>query len=193
MGKHRRFLRQDESVKRRATCGKAGQRRLPARAMVEPGGMHAVAGAEDHAAGNALVRLGDIVAADGHLVLGAAHEAAVARDTSAEQTRIARVADLLPEAFLRRALPVARDQRDLGALARQRTQRALDEALGAAVRIVTLADDGDADRADRRRGSSGHCASSSCTAPKTLSTGSETRQSLTLLPPQPSMPHGRHG
>src|SRR5574343_827644 len=105
--------------------------------------MHAVAGPEDHAAGNALVRLGDVKAALGHLGLRCGGETAVARRPAAEQPRIGRVAGNLPETLTRRTIPIAGDERDFGSLAGQRPERALDKTLGTAERVVALTNDGD--------------------------------------------------
>jgi hypothetical protein len=57
------------------------------------------------------------------------------------------------ERFVARApaLGAARDQRHLGAAALERRQGARDEALGAAVGVVALADDGDPHRASSSR------------------------------------------
>src|SRR5512145_882303 len=144
--------------------------------------MHAVTGAKDHAAGNPFVRLGDVEAALRHFPPGAVGETPVTRRPPAEQPGIGRIAGDLPEAFTRRPVPTAGDESHLGPLAGQRAERPLDEALRPAVGVVALTDDGDL-----------HRASSSWAASSTASTLSEVRQSLTLPPPQPSIPHGRQG
>src|SRR5262249_45005735 len=79
------------------------------------------------------------------------------------------------------ALGAAGDERDLGAFLFEVGQGARNDPLGAAVRVIALAHDGQL-----------HCASSSRAAAWTASTGSDTRQSLTFPPPQPSRPQGRH-
>ena len=144
-------------------------------AQLEPAAVHAVAGAVDVAAGDALVRL--------HQVEALAPPGARARRarTTSRATGCRRGTDR--RAATRRApqpSALARDQRDLGARALERRQRARDEALGAAVGVVALAHEGQpspsrAARAPRR-------------APRRPA--GRVRHSLTLPPPQPSWPQG---
>ena len=70
-------------------------------------------------------------------------EAAVARRPPAEQPGIGRIAGDLPEVCTRCAVPAAGNERDLGALTGQRAERALNETLGTAERVVALTNDGD--------------------------------------------------
>ncbi len=86
---------------------------------------------------------------------------------------------------------MARVQRHRDAALEQRLERALDEALGAAVRRVALADDGEPHEQAPSLAAP-VSASSDASAACTRSTGSVVRHSETLPPPQPSRPQGRH-
>src|SRR6185295_8942190 len=78
---------------------------------------------------------------------------------------------------------------DLDAAFLQRVDRPLGKALGATEWRVALADDAK----PHRRGSTSVAASNSSTAAATRASGSVSRQSERLLPPQPLLPQGRHG
>ena len=84
--------------------------------------MDAVAGTENHAAGDALVRLCDVEAALGHFGLRRFSKAAVTRRPAAKQPRVGRIAGDLPETVTRRAIPVAGNERNLSPLAGQRPE-----------------------------------------------------------------------
>src|SRR5688572_6659006 len=104
---------------------------------VEPFRVHAVAGAVQAAAGDAFVRLHEVIAS---CLPGGARRAR-------ERGIAPGAADMkgvgLDEAPRAPAFGAARDQRELGARALQRRQRALDEALGPAIGVVALTDDSD--------------------------------------------------
>ena len=108
-----------------------------ARAVLEPLAMHAVAGAVDVAAGDALVRLHEVEALGGEPRAHGAREAAVAPQPS-DVERID-----LERARRGTRRPLARDDRHLRALLRERVQRTRDEPFRSAVRVVALPDDGD--------------------------------------------------
>src|SRR5712691_4880959 len=142
--------------------------------QVEPAAMHAVAGAVDVAARDALVRLHDVEAhAPPRLARGAC-ERPVAPQVADVKGIDAQQAPRTP------ALAAARDQRDLGPRALERRQGAGNKPLGAPIRAVTLPHQGELQ----------HYARSSRAAACTASTGRKLRHSLTLPPPQPSRPQG---
>src|SRR5258708_7505679 len=151
------------------------QYRSRAAPQLEPAAMHAVAGAVDVATRDALVRLHDVEAhAPPGLARGAC-ERPVAPQVADVKGIDAQQAPRAP------ALAAARDQRDFRPRALERRQGARDEPLGAPIRVVTLAYQGEFQ----------HYARSSRAAACTASTGSKGRHSLTLPPPQPSSPQGR--
>src|SRR5688572_27063394 len=131
--------------------------------------MHAVACAVDVAARDTLVRLHHVEMLAPPRIARGAGERPVAPQVADVERVDAQEAPRAPAAFF------ARDQRELGARALERGQRASDETLGAAVRTVALSDQ-----------SNLHCASSSRAAACTASTGRNARHSESLPPPQPS-------
>ena len=140
-----------------------------AQPLFEPHAVHAVAGAEDVAAFDPLVRLHDIGTVAGERGAHGGSEARVAPQ-AAEMERIADDRLDAARAVLR---PLARIYADLHAARDERVHRALDEALRAAERRVALADDAE----PHRRGGSAVSASSSATAAATRASGSVSRQS----------------
>lgn len=101
----------------------------------QPGGMHAVAGAKDVAAGDALVGLHQIVAARSDHAPHAAGETRIAPG-AAQIEGIAGDARHI-------AHPASGDDLDVHALRTQGVERTRDEALRVAVGRVGLADDGE--------------------------------------------------
>src|SRR5258708_18019567 len=143
-------------------------------AQLEPAPVHAVPGAIDVAARNALVRLHHV---EGFAAPGSARRAGE-RPVAPQVADMERIdAQHAPRSPARGA---ARDEGDFGAGALQRRQGARDEALGAAIGVIALADDGQF-----------QFEKSSSAAAWTRSTASVARQSLTFPPPQPSSPQGR--
>ena len=147
-------------------------------AQIQPGGMDAVAGAIDVAAGNALMALHQVEAAFGDQALHGARKAGIAPGPSQVERRQAQAV----RAAGRLALPLPRDHGDIDTPGREGGDGTFDEALGAAEGRVLLAHDGKL-----------HGANSSSQAASTCATGKVTRQSLTLESSQPARPQGRHG
>src|SRR3979490_95049 len=151
--------------------------------------MHAVAGAVDVAARDALVRLHDVEAlAPPGLARGARERPGapkVAHLTGRDAHGARMVADMkgtdAQQAPRAPAFAAARDQRDFRPRALERRQGAGNEPLGAPIGVVALP----------YQGKFQHYARSSRAAACTASTGRKVRHSLTLPPPQPSRPQGR--
>src|SRR5258706_6546905 len=147
--------------------------------QLEPAPMHAVAGAIDVAAGNALVRLHKVEARPPPRRASGAREGPVAPHLADVEGIDLHYPPRAP------AFSLPADQGDFRTRPLERRHGACDEALGAPEWIEPLPHDGEAQA---------HAAlirisrAAACTA----STGSSVRHSLTLLPPQPSTPHGRH-
>ena len=160
------------------------QRRRVAQPLLEPDPVHAVAGAIDVAAQQPLVRLHQFRRLAGDAGANRAGEAPVAP----QATDIGRVAQHRFDQLQPRLRPAPGVERDGDAALEQSFERALDEALGAAVGRVALADD-----RQPHRDIPSVSANSSNSAARTRSTGSVVRHSETLPPPQPSLPQGRQG
>ncbi len=101
---------------------------------VEPFRVHAVAGAVDAAAGDALVRLHQVEAASLPGLARGARERRVAPGITDVEGVDGEETPRAP------AVGLARDQRQFRARALERRQRAFDEALGPAVGVVALPD-----------------------------------------------------
>src|SRR5215470_20296341 len=99
--------------------------------------MHAVAGAKDVAAEQALVRLHEIQLRPPDLAAGGAREAPVAPQAA----EVERIDDVRLHQLEVRLRPLARVQRDRYVALEQRFERALDEAFRPAVGRVALAND----------------------------------------------------
>ena len=131
------FRRQHVAVVRAEARRKPRERALAARAVLEPLAMDAVARAVHVAAGEPLVRLHEVER--------------LVREPRAHRAREAPVAPQPPgveridlqDLAVRIALPFARNHGHLRALPRERLERARNEALGAAERVVALPDDRD--------------------------------------------------
>src|SRR5438105_3767359 len=141
--------------------------------------MHAVARPIDVAAGNALVRLHKVEARPAPRRASGAREGPVAPHLADVEGIGLHYPPRAP------AFGFSADHVDFGTRSLERRHGACDEALGAPERIESLTHDGEAQvHAALTRISR----AAACTA----STGRSVRHSLTLLPPQPSTPHGRH-
>src|SRR5205823_209786 len=141
--------------------------------------MHAVARPIDVAAGNALVRLHKVEARPAPRRASGAREGPVAPHLADVEGIDLHYPPRAP------AFGFSADQGDFRTRSLERRHGACDKALGAPERIESLTHDGEAQvHAALTRISR----AAACTA----STGSSVRHSLTLLPPQPSTPHGRH-
>ena len=112
-------------------------RRDDARPLLQPDAMHAVAGAKNIAARDALVALDNIEPLFFPAGARRARKTALARNPS----QLRRIADVQMPVGIRRSLPAARDDIEIQLLAAKRFQRARDKAFGAAVGAILLSDD----------------------------------------------------
>ena len=104
--------------------------------------MNAIAGAENGTARNSLMALHQVEVTCGNGFLNAAREGSVASCSATERDPRWWATNDLLEIGVGAVFPVASDQRDLRTLGNQRGERTLDEAFGAAERVVALANDG---------------------------------------------------
>jgi hypothetical protein len=150
----------------------------------EPRAMDAVAGAEDVAAGDPLMRLYDVGTIERKRVPYRPREARIAPDAA----DVVRIADDGLDAPRLRGWPRPRVHAHFHAAPDQRVDRALDKALRAAEGRIALPND----PKPHRGAVAPVSASSETTAAATESSGNVNRQSELLLPPQPLLWQGRH-
>ena len=117
----------------------AAKRPEMAQPLIEPGGVDAIAGAEDVAAEKTLVRLDEIDVGAAERLAHRACEACVAPQSA----DVKRIDDPRLHAFRTAPRPTARVKRDGDAARDQRRERLLEKSLGAAEGRVALADDGE--------------------------------------------------